>query len=72
MPGCDLYQGGGLQVALLDADQARAAATAAAPVIEQYTGVLATVDVYAAYTSLCVIQSIRLDRVVGTHARPCA
>jgi len=52
MPGGDLRQGGGLQVALLDPDQARAAATAAAPVIEQYTGVLATVDVYAAYTEL--------------------
>ena len=44
----------------------------AAPVIEQYTGVLATVDVYAAYTASGVIQSIRLDRGVGIYARPCA
>ena len=44
----------------------------AAPVIEEYTGVLATVDVYAADTALWVLESIRLDRGVEIHARPCA
>ena len=41
------------------------AVSAAAPVIEQYTGVLAAADVFTAHTALWVIESIRLDLGVG-------
>ena len=39
--------------------------SAAAQVIEQYTGVLAAADVFTAHTALWVIESIRLDLGVG-------
>ena len=44
--------------------------SAAPPVIEQYTGVLAAADVNTAHTALWVLESIRLDRGVGIHVRP--
>ena len=39
--------------------------SAAAPVIDRYTGVLAAADVFTAHTALWVIESIRLDLGVG-------
>ena len=45
-------------------------ASAAPPVIEKYTGVLAAADVYTAHTALWVLESIRLDRGVVIHVRP--
>jgi glyoxylase-like metal-dependent hydrolase (beta-lactamase superfamily II) len=45
-------------------------ATAAAPVIEKYTGVLAAVDVFTASTTLRVVQSIRLDLGYGSQVHP--
>jgi glyoxylase-like metal-dependent hydrolase (beta-lactamase superfamily II) len=45
-------------------------ATAAAPVIDKYTGVLAAADVFTAGTALHVVQSIRLDLGYGSHVHP--
>ena len=39
--------------------------SAAAPVIEKYTGLLAAADVFTAHTALWVVESIRLDLGVG-------
>jgi hypothetical protein len=39
--------------------------SAAAPVIEKYTGVLAAADVFTDHTALWVLESIRLDLGVG-------
>lgn len=46
------------------------AATAAAPVIEKYTGVLAAVDVFTASTAFWVMESIRLDLGYGSYVHP--
>ena len=43
--------------------------SAAAPVIEKYTGVLAAADVFTASTALWVLESIRLDLGVGIQVR---
>ena len=43
--------------------------SAAAPVIEKYTGVLAAADVFTASTALWVLESIRLDFGVGIQVR---
>jgi glyoxylase-like metal-dependent hydrolase (beta-lactamase superfamily II) len=43
--------------------------SAAAPVIEKYTGVLAAADVFTASTALWVLESIRLDLGVGIPVR---
>jgi glyoxylase-like metal-dependent hydrolase (beta-lactamase superfamily II) len=43
--------------------------SAAAPVIEKYTGVLAAADVFTAHTALWVVESIRLDLGVGIQVR---
>jgi hypothetical protein len=45
-------------------------ATAAAPVIEKYTGVLAAADVFTESTTFQVMQSIRLDLGYGSQVRP--
>jgi glyoxylase-like metal-dependent hydrolase (beta-lactamase superfamily II) len=45
-------------------------ATAAAPVIDKYTGVLAAADVLTAGATLRVVQSIRLDLGYGSQVRP--
>src|SRR5690242_17723213 len=45
-------------------------ATAAAPVIEKYTGVLAAADVVTESTTSQVMQSIRLDLGYGSQVRP--
>ena len=42
-------------------------ATAAAPVIEKYTGVLAAADVFTESTTFQVMQSIRLDLGYGAQ-----
>jgi len=47
-----------------------AAATAAAPVIEKYTGVLAAADVFTESTTFSVMQSIRLDLGSGFYVHP--
>jgi glyoxylase-like metal-dependent hydrolase (beta-lactamase superfamily II) len=44
--------------------------TAAAPVIEKYTGVLAAADVYTANTAFWVMESIRLDFGFGSQVHP--
>ena len=44
--------------------------SAAAPVIEKYTGVLAAADVFTAHTTLWVLESIRLDVGVGIQVHP--
>jgi glyoxylase-like metal-dependent hydrolase (beta-lactamase superfamily II) len=44
--------------------------TAAAPVIEKYTGVLAAADVYTASTTFWVMESIRLDLGFGSQVHP--
>ena len=44
--------------------------SAAAPVIEKYTGVLAAADVFTASTTLWVLESIRLDLGVGSQVHP--
>jgi len=46
------------------------AATAAAPVIEKYTGVLAAVDVCTPNTAFWVMQSVRLDLGYGSQVHP--
>jgi hypothetical protein len=43
--------------------------SAAAPVIEKYTGVLAAADVFTDSTALWVLESIRLDLGVGIQVR---
>ncbi len=48
----------------------QAAATAAAPVIEKYTGVLAAADVFTESTTFSVMQSIRLDLGSGFDVHP--
>ena len=45
-------------------------ATAAAPVIEKYTGVLAAADVFTASTTFWVMESIRLDLGHGSWVHP--
>ena len=45
-------------------------ATAAAPVIEKYTGVLAAADVFTESTAFQVMQSIRLDLGYGSWVHP--
>ena len=45
-------------------------ATAAAPVIEKYTGVLAAADVFTDSTTFQVMQSIRLDLGHGSWVHP--
>jgi glyoxylase-like metal-dependent hydrolase (beta-lactamase superfamily II) len=45
-------------------------ATAAAPVIEKYTGVLAAADVFTESTTFQVLQSIRLDVGYGSWVHP--
>jgi hypothetical protein len=46
------------------------AATAAAPVIEKYTGVLAAADVFTEDVTFEVMQSIRLDLGYGSQVHP--
>ncbi len=45
-------------------------AAAAEPVIETYTGVLASADVFTASTTFHVMQSIRLDLGYGSQVHP--
>ena len=45
-------------------------ATAAAPVIEKYTGVLAAADVFTESTAFWVMESIRLDLGYGSRVHP--
>jgi nicotinamidase-related amidase len=45
-------------------------ATAAAPVIEKYTGVIAAADVFTESTTLWVMESIRLDLGYGSWVHP--
>jgi glyoxylase-like metal-dependent hydrolase (beta-lactamase superfamily II) len=44
--------------------------TAAAPVVEKYTGVLAAADVYTANTTFWVMESVRLDLGFGSQVHP--
>jgi hypothetical protein len=44
--------------------------TAAAPVIEKYTGVLAAADVFTARTAFWVMESIRLDLGYAFYVHP--
>ena len=44
--------------------------TAAAPVIQKYTGVLAAADVYTANTAFWVMESLRLDLGYGSQVHP--
>ena len=44
--------------------------TAAAPVIEKYTGVLGAADVFTEHTTLWLLESIRLDLGVGSQVHP--
>ena len=44
--------------------------TAAQPVIEKYTGVLAAADVYTADVSFWLMESIRLDLGYGSQVHP--
>jgi hypothetical protein len=46
------------------------ARTAAAPVIEKYTGVIAAADVFTESTTFQVMQSIRLDLGYGWQVHP--
>src|SRR5689334_18149008 len=46
------------------------AATAAAPIIEKYTGVIAAADVFTESTTFQVMQSIRLDLGHGSQVHP--
>ena len=45
-------------------------ATATAPVIEKYTGVLAAADVFTESTTFWVMESIRLDLGYGSWVHP--
>ena len=44
--------------------------TAAAPVIEKYTGVLGAADVFTEHTTFWLMESIRLDLGVGSQVHP--
>ena len=44
--------------------------TAAAPVIEKYTGILAAADVFTDSTTFWVMESIRLDLGYGSQVHP--
>jgi hypothetical protein len=44
--------------------------TAAAPVIEKYTGVLAAADVYTRSTTFWIMESLRLDLGLGSQVHP--
>jgi glyoxylase-like metal-dependent hydrolase (beta-lactamase superfamily II) len=44
--------------------------TAAAPVIEKYTGVLAAADVFTEHTTFWLMESLRLDLGVGSQVHP--
>jgi glyoxylase-like metal-dependent hydrolase (beta-lactamase superfamily II) len=44
--------------------------TAAEPVIQKYTGVLAAADVFTAHTAFWLLESIRLDLGVGSQVHP--
>jgi glyoxylase-like metal-dependent hydrolase (beta-lactamase superfamily II) len=44
--------------------------TAAAPVIEKYTGVLAAADVFTEHSTFWLMESIRLDLGVGSQVHP--
>jgi len=44
--------------------------TAAAPVIDKYTGVLAAADVFTPSTTFWVMESIRLDLGYGSYVHP--
>jgi hypothetical protein len=44
--------------------------SAADPVIEKYTGVLAAADVFTAHTTFWLMESIRLDLGVGSQVHP--
>jgi glyoxylase-like metal-dependent hydrolase (beta-lactamase superfamily II) len=44
--------------------------TAAEPVIEKYTGVLAAADVFTAHTTFWLLESLRLDLGVGSQVHP--
>jgi hypothetical protein len=46
------------------------AATAAAPVIKKYTGVIAAANVFTESTTFQVMQSIRLDLGYGSYVHP--
>ena len=46
------------------------AQTAAAPVIEKYTGVLGVVDVFTEHTTFWLLESLRLDLGVGSQVHP--
>jgi hypothetical protein len=46
------------------------AATAAAPVIEKYTGVIAAADVFTESATFWVMESIRLDLGYGSWVHP--
>ena len=46
------------------------ARTAAAPVIEKYTGAIAAADVFTESTTFQVMQSIRLDLGYGSWVHP--
>jgi glyoxylase-like metal-dependent hydrolase (beta-lactamase superfamily II) len=44
--------------------------TAAAPVIEKYTGVLGAADVFTEHTTFWLLESLRLDLGVGSQVHP--
>ena len=44
--------------------------TAAEPVIEKYTGVLAAADVFTPHTTFWLLESLRLDLGVGSQVHP--
>ena len=56
--------------AALKGSSTRPPRTAAAPVIEKYTGVLAAADVFTEDTTFEVMQSIRLDLGYGSWVHP--
>jgi len=43
---------------------------AAKPVIDKYTGVLAAADVFTPSTTFWVMESVRLDKGVGSQVHP--
>ena len=56
--------------AAVKAYQAAQVEYAAAPVIKQYTGVLAAADVYTASTAFLILESVRLDSGFGSQVHP--
>jgi hypothetical protein len=52
------------------AERVPGTAVAAAPVIENYTGVLAAADVFIESTTFWVMESIRLDLGYGSQVQP--